>query len=130
MWFKFMQLKKMFIKCCVSANRLVVNAASLKPTSFGFAGSNPASCKIFILIITFGLLLIIQPILYYYAYFHINSLPFDFFKCVKIVDLGMDVFLEAALTLIYSFNKLLFISYCLILVPSLLSFSIVISMLA
>jgi len=42
----------------------------------------------------------------------------------------MDVFLEAALTLIYSFNKLLFISYCLILVPSLLSFSIVISMLA
>ena len=25
------------------ANRLVVNAMSLKPTSFGFAGSNPAS---------------------------------------------------------------------------------------
>ena len=25
------------------ANRLVVNATSLKPTSFGFAGSNPAS---------------------------------------------------------------------------------------
>jgi hypothetical protein len=30
---------------CFSANRLVVNAASLKPTSFGFAGSNPASRK-------------------------------------------------------------------------------------
>jgi hypothetical protein len=31
------------------ANRLVVNATSLKPTSFGFAGSNPAS-RIFFLI--------------------------------------------------------------------------------
>ena len=31
------------------ANRLVVNATSLKPTSFGFAGSNPAS-RIFLFI--------------------------------------------------------------------------------
>ena len=32
------------------ANRLVVNAASLKPSSFGFAGSNPAS-RIFFLVL-------------------------------------------------------------------------------
>ena len=32
------------------ANRLVVNAASLKPSSFGFAGSNPAS-RIFLVLV-------------------------------------------------------------------------------
>ena len=92
------------------------NAADLRPAILGCVSSNLTSRNyffIFILIITFGILLIYQTnsILHFiHAYFHINSLPFDFFKCVKIVDLGMDVFLEAALILIYSFNKLLFMS--------------------
>ena len=112
----------------IRANRLVVNATSLKPTSFGFAGSNPASCKIFILITTFGLLLIYiptcNPIMYSnQAYFHINPPPVLVlsFKCTEIDDFGTDVFLDASLILIYSYNKLLSISYCLIFVPNLLS---------
>ena len=40
--------KKKIKNVMLRANRLVVNATSLKPTSFGFAGSNPASRIFFV----------------------------------------------------------------------------------
>ena len=66
-------------------------AVDLSPTISGCAGSNPASRKYFILIITFGLLLIFipkfNPIMYSnQAYFHINPPPVLVlsFKCTEI----------------------------------------------
>ena len=61
-----------------------------------------------------------------HAYVHKNPPPVLVlsFKCAEIDVLGTPDFLDAAFMLMYSFNRLLFMSYCLIFVPSLLSRSV------